>query len=135
MSSGLVWYGETVKLRIGQVAGARVNAAGRVLRDYIRVKLSRSQPVRRRVSEKGVTKVGLDPSRPGEYPKKVTAHLRNTVQSEYDPSRKVARVGTNTKYGKYLELGTRKMARRPWLSRAVRESRGLIQRVLSGGTA
>jgi hypothetical protein len=43
-----------------------------------------------------------------------------------------ARVGTNIKYGLYLELGTRSMSARPWLRRALAERRAKIARIFGG---
>ena len=70
-----------------------------------------------------VVDLRADPSRPGEYPKMFTGQLRRNVQCELDRASFTARVGTNVVYGKWLELGTRRMARRPWLSRGVAEDR------------
>ena len=54
-------------------------------------------------------------SRPGDYPGRDTGHLRRNVGWEADTIRLIARVGTNVLYGKFLELGTRKLAKRPWM--------------------
>ena len=76
---------------------------------------------------------GGNPSAPGEYPRKMLGHLRRNIQMEFDAATMVARVGTNVKYGKYLETGTRRMAARPWLSRGLREAQSAIRRILGGG--
>lgn len=76
---------------------------------------------------------GSNPSRPGEPPHKQYGHLRRSVAREVDRATLTARVGTNLKYGRCLELGTVRMAARPWLRRALAESReriaGLFARV------
>lgn len=59
-------------------------------------------------------------SRPGDPPFKQTGHLRRSVAREVIGL--TARVGTNLDYGRFLELGTRHMAARPWLRRALAES-------------
>lgn len=129
----LRWYGEEAKRRIRSETNKRIDRAGRILRDFIRVKLSRSQPVVIHGKTAGRSRKGMSPSQPGEYPKKVTGHLRMNVQSEMDDRTATARVGTNVKYGKYLELGTRKMARRPWLSKALLGARTRIIAMLRKG--
>jgi hypothetical protein len=57
------------------------------------------------------------PSKPGEPPRKRTGFLAANVRYEFNQPTGEARVGvtTNAKYGGFLEIGTRKMAARPWL--------------------
>ena len=129
----LKWYGAEANKRIRTETNKRIDKASRVLRDFIRVKLSRSQPVKLYGKTAGRSRKGMAPSKAGEYPKKVTGHLRMNVQAEMDDRVSTARVGTNVKYGKYLELGTRKMARRPWLSRGFFDARHKIIAMLKRG--
>lgn len=72
---------------------------------------------------------GAFPSRPGESPHKQTGRLRASVTQEITGA--VARVGTNVKYGRWLEQGTRKMARRPWLEVSLRESMSQIRQIFN----
>lgn len=69
------------------------------------------------------------PSKPGEPPRVQTGRLRGSVAWEMS-SKFIARVGTNVKYGRWLESGTRKMRPRPWLRRALNEMVGEINRIL-----
>jgi phage gpG-like protein len=55
-------------------------------------------------------------SLPGDFPYKQSGHLRRNVASEVDGRLLLSRYGTNVKYGKYLEQGTKRMAARPWMS-------------------
>ena len=64
---------------------------------------------------------GAFPSRPGEPPRKQTGRLRGSVAWELI-SGLAARVGTNVKYGRYLQLGTSRMGKRPWLDVALKRS-------------
>ena len=75
---------------------------------------------------------GAFPSAPGEPPRKQTGVLRGSVTWELvqQGMKATARVGTNIVYGKYLELGTRKMKPRPWLRRALREVKDQIQAII-----
>lgn len=76
---------------------------------------------------------GANPSAPGEPPHKQTGRLRASVTYEVDEGDVEGRVGTNVDYGKHLELGTmRGLAPRPWLRRALLESRGEVNQYLSG---
>ena len=47
----------------------------------------------------------------------------------------IGRVGTHLKYGRYLELGTRKMARRPFLAATLKKHEGEIRSILVGSMA
>ena len=120
------WNGREAVSLINAEVGKRVDAAARVLRDRAKELISRGQPVRIYGKAEGRSRKGMDPSKPGEPPKIVTAHLRLNVKKESSGLR--ARVGTNVPYGKWLELGTRTMAARPWLSKAVYESAGDLHR-------
>ncbi len=128
----VVWFGPQVKFAMRKKAGLRVEAAARFLRDYIKVKLSRTQAYKIYGKAAGRSRKGLAPSAPGEYPKKLTSNLRKNIQMEMDFSTLSARVGTNVVYGKFLELGTKNMRRRPWLSRGLREAAPAMRRILSG---
>ena len=124
------WYGEAVKQKVDREIDKRIKRACHVIADHARENMKRSQAT----AGTGTKKRGLDPSKPGEYPKKVTGHLRRNVRWEYDPSIKTGRVGVgaDAEYGKHLELGTRKMQRRPWLSRAVAETLTKVRNILKG---
>ncbi len=131
----LRWYGKEATRRIRSETNKRIDRASRILRDYIRVKLSRSQPVKIYAKSAGRSRKGMNPSKAGEYPKKVTGFLRMNVQAEMDDATSTARVGIgkNVKYGKYLELGTRLMARRPWLSKGLLGARMRMMAMLKRG--
>jgi len=130
--TGVIWYGDAVKGAIRSETAKRVDRGGRSRRDYIRVKLGRSQPVRIYSKNAGRSRKGMSPSQPGEYPKKVLGNLWRNIQMEMDLATLSARVGTNVLYGKFLELGTQKMARRPWLSRGLHENIVNLRMILEG---
>jgi hypothetical protein len=79
---------------------------------------------------KGWTVYGAFQSRPGEPPHKQTGELRRRVTHEVLASEGRARVGTNLKYGKWLETGTRTMAARPWLARSVTDNISELRAIL-----
>lgn len=62
-------------------------------------------------------------SAPGDPPAPDTGRLRNSVQTEVfrGPSDVVGQVSINTEYAAFLELGTERMAPRPFASTIVRE--------------
>jgi len=57
------------------------------------------------------------PSKPGEPPRKRTGWLQRSVVYQIDRAGLSATVGVtaNARYGAYLELGTARVAARPWL--------------------
>ena len=62
------------------------------------------------------------PSSPGEPPRIDTKKLHDsiTTETQQDGNHSIqTRVGTNVDYGRYLELGTRKILPRPWLRPAL----------------
>lgn len=58
-------------------------------------------------------------SRPGDSPNTDTGRLVQSIKFDFKDGGVIGRVGTNLKYGKWLEFGTSKMDARPWLSTAV----------------
>jgi phage gpG-like protein len=76
---------------------------------------------------------GGNPSKSGEYPHKVTGHLRRNVQEEFDKDILTARVGTNVEYGKHLEMGTLRMAARPFMSNGVRDFSAGVKAIITTG--
>ncbi len=71
-------------------------------------------------------------SAPDESPRLECGQLRRSIAWEVDKEKLVARVGTNLKYGKFLELGTSKMAARPFLRPALSKNHDVIARILAG---
>jgi HK97 gp10 family phage protein len=90
----------------------------------------RRQKVFRQLGQGGKNVYGAFPSAPGEPPRKQTGRLRSSVTYEVLDGELIARVGTNVKYAKWLELGTKNMAPRPWLRRALNESGDEIDRIM-----
>jgi phage gpG-like protein len=81
---------------------------------------------------KGKRQDNVARSQPGEPPRKQTGRLRASVTDEVDEATLTARVGTNVKYGKYLELGTKRgISPRPWLRRALAEMQSEVNTLLA----
>lgn len=66
-----------------------------------------------------------------------TGNLRRSISHSYDASSGKAYIGTNVYYAPYVELGTKKMAARPYLKPAATEHgdeyRGIIKRIMEIG--
>ncbi len=122
------WYGPQVKASVDKITMQRIRRACIAFRDFIRIKLS--TPVTK--LKGGGRRRIVGRSSPGDWPRKDRGHLRRNVQYEVDVAEKSGRVGTNVKYGKYLELGTKRMKRRPWMTRAVAAFQLRIKNILTG---
>lgn len=74
-------------------------------------------------------------SAPGEPPAVDTGRLRSSITHEVkiQGNEVSGLVGTNVEYAKYLELGTNKMAARPFLRPAVFNNKGEIIRQFQAG--
>lgn len=91
-----------------------------------------SQPGKGRVYRKGKTVVHRA-SLPGRPPAPDTGRLRGSTQSEVfrTSDGAVGEVSVNTEYAAALELGTEKMAARPFISRVVADYGPRIQAVFA----
>ena len=140
------WYGKEVVVKVDKALMSRLNQAAISWVNYLRERVSIPNILMTRVMgrggrwTKGVEHLvakrknrGKSPSRPGEYPRKLSGHLRRNIVRDSSAEDKAVRVGTNVVYGKHLELGTRKMKRRPWLSRGLREFAGRLKSIIGGG--
>ena len=76
-------------------------------------------------------------SKPGEPPRKRTGHGQSQIVWEFngDTNAPAARVGVkeNGLYMAYLELGTRRIAKRPWLLRALEQHKAMLGRLAATG--
>jgi len=89
----------------------------------------------KRTRGRGSYTVYPNPSKPGEPPRKRTGWLQRHVQREYDRANLSSRVGlaTGALYGLFLEMGTRKMAARPWLLATLKKLLPQIEQQATGG--
>jgi hypothetical protein len=82
--------------------------------------------------QKGKRKQDQVRSAPGEPPRKQTGELRASYTYEVDEKSLIARIGSNMKKAKALELGTKKgLKPRPALRRGLFESKGKVNDFLS----
>jgi HK97 gp10 family phage protein len=66
-------------------------------------------------------------SAPGEAPAADSGHLSRNITAEKEREL-LWNVGTDVKYGRFLEFGTMKIAERPWLRPAIEKNRALFRK-------
>jgi HK97 gp10 family phage protein len=118
MGANVKWYAAEVEKHVMGTAAERVEKAAILLKNAVKEELS--------------TAYSGKASAEGEPPHKRTGRLRASINHEVDKAKATARVGTNLKYGKFLELGTRKMAARPFLTSTLQKLSDAIGRLLKG---
>lgn len=116
--SSLKWNGEKVKRDINATMRRNVDSASQ----FLAVKLKQTIGI---PGSKGFSR-----SKPGEPPHKDKGRLRASISYEIASDGKSAKVGTNVKYGKMLEFGTKKMAARPWLRPTFNKCLAEIKKIL-----
>ncbi len=133
MASKFDWHGPAVQAAIRAEMARRLSAATVIVLNRARELLSVSGTSKgaagRNAKGQFQRVYGANPSLPGEPPRKQRGHLRRSLAREVNAL--VGRVGTNLNYGRWLELGTKKMAARPWLRRALTECRAAIRSLIS----
>jgi hypothetical protein len=154
--AGLEWHGDDFKKWIAGEMRLRLAAASEVVKSRaVRLlsvsvwELSKVDYVRvhRRIKGRNTTTIqvkksyDLVRSKPGEPPRAETSTLRKSVHYEVLYTELRARVGTNVKYGLYLQLGVRskrrgakgrwRIAPRPWLDVALRIEQARVTRILT----
>jgi phage gpG-like protein len=116
----------------------RLSASAITLQNHIKVmigtegagKAASSKTLRGgRKQRKGSLIYGANPSAPGNPPHKQTGTLQRSIAWELVGLK--ARVGSNIKYSRHLELGTTHMAARPYLIRGLNEMQAQIAAILT----
>jgi phage gpG-like protein len=122
------WHGDKLIAAVTAHFGRNLAAAVIVLANHAKRLISVDGTAKVGKGKKSKLRYNANPSSPGEPPHVQTDRLRGSVAWEILGI--VARVGTNLKYGRWLELGTSKMAARPWLRRALAEMRQAVIAIL-----
>lgn len=140
MADHLDWHGEEAIDHCRQQATGLIHRAAlavtRRAKELLSVAGTAVRAKATRKHRKGSRITGAVRSKPGEPPRKQTGRGRASVTYEVDEKEMTARVGTNVKYMKALELGTKKgIAPRPWLRRALAECAAKIDQILGGSGA
>jgi phage gpG-like protein len=127
------WDGDRVVLEAMYQMSINADRVGMMLHGAVVNSLSKGQPTKR----VGKRLVGLDPSKPGEPPRKLHGLLANSIdyRKKVDKRRVELFIGANTKYARALEFGNPKsrLKARPYLRPAIEKNRDkAIKRLVKG---
>jgi len=143
-----VWYGKKVKWEIldwtrkrlieaaflyEQTIKLSMKKGGRTESGFARPRRGTKRTMEDPLSGKKVGKINSHRSKPGEVPRVQTGRLRRSITTWFHPKLPIARVGTNVKYAKPLELGTRRMKPRPFMRPALMKVKGKIVAMFAKG--
>lgn len=118
----LIWYGKKVVKQIELEINSRLMESAVLVKETAK----KSMPLNL------LPGISLTPrSKPGDPPYVQTQKLYKSIAIEKQPERMAVKIGTNVKYGKYLELGTRKMRWRPWLVPALARNMSKIKAIFA----
>ncbi len=115
MITGHEWHGEEVQQRLDVAMDQILHASAYLVENEAKRLLSVAGTAPKSNGKGRI--YGANRSKPGEAPRKQRGVLRASVGHVIE--NKTAKVGTGKKYGLFLQMGTRKMAARPWLDVAL----------------
>jgi len=128
MADNFKWNGDDIKKQIKLDLIDKLDFAGLIALDNAQKIVGRDQP---RGKTKSGERIGLDPSTPGTPPKRVTGNLQRSINWDLDRNLVIGRIGTPLRYGKHLQLGTRTVAPRPWLNKAINASKNKMRNIFN----
>ena len=134
MAGDVKWHGDEIKRRLADQLEAGMGKSMQFCVRTTKIALNRSQPTKA-VGKQG-RRIGLDPSKPGEPPKKITAQLQNSITSAVRRTTRaiIGRFGSTLKgKARGLELGTEHVEPRPHLRPTVLEHKDEIARLIVKG--
>ena len=129
MASRLKWNGEAFKQHLENSTNEGLKRAAVFLHAQCQRTVGVSNPRNRDTGEYD------QPSAPGEAPRKRTGWGQRHIVWEHDETKREARVGVSAPgiYMFWLEIGTKFIARRPWLLATLRKFQVTIGRLAASG--
>lgn len=140
MAGHVNWNGDQFAAQVKAEMGRRLNASAIVVESHAKTLINTAGTSggaqydadgKRIKGAYKKLKYNTNPSKPGDPPHKQTGNLQRSVTHEVSVWWSRARIGTNVKYGRWLELGTKWMAARPWLRRSLTEVRAAVVAILT----
>jgi phage gpG-like protein len=133
-SLSVEWNGEAFAKGLSKEYAKNVELAAIHLKTRIKENLNQDQERKRWTGKRGVYYRGFDPSHPGQFPHKLRGDLQRSIAYEMSADKQTAYVGTAQNYGLFLEIGTTRMAARPWLAPTLQQESGKLAEIIRGGT-
>ena len=129
------WFGPQVNKAVLTEARRRVLKACLLVEATVKTSMKLGGRTESGMLEKGKKpgKINTYRSKPGEIPRVQTGTLRRSITHELHPILPIGYVGTQTEYAKFLEMGTRHMAPRPFLRPGLHASEPGIKLIFEGG--
>ena len=114
----IIWHGERLKKAVRKDAERKLDLMAEVVKDQVVRNISTSF-------------FASGPSAPGEFPHARQGARGGLLSSIFwrAPSKLSRIVGTTKLYGFFLEVGTSRMAARPFLRRTLNEMKGRLRRI------
>ncbi len=147
MAGHVNWNGNAFIRQMQAQARRNTSAASIRLSNHIKAEISQAGTLRYHPTTKSgkaaksfKTIYSFTHSAPGSPPYKQTGHYRRSIAWEIvtvgiGGATVTGRVGTNSKVGRYLELGTRRMKRRPHIVATLNKHLPEIRSILLGNIA
>jgi HK97 gp10 family phage protein len=128
------WNGDQYLKELEEKLARNVERAAIHLVNEIKENLNISgDPFKASSGASGVHYKNENPSQPGEMPHKMLGDLQRSITYEIEADKLSAKVGTNIDYGAWLELGTSKMAARPYLRPTLAQEQDTIKNIITTG--
>lgn len=128
-----VWDATGLLNKVTSDTAGRMTKAGIYFVGRLRQAVNTGQEYKRYKGKHGIYYHGLNPSKPGEMPHKLTGQLQRSITWKLDKANLVLTVGSGLDYAGYLQTGTKKMKSRPWLSRTWSNEKAKVTSIILGG--
>ena len=132
MAIKIIWNGPKIVKKTADQIFINMGLATQFMRNEVKTSINRPQPTR--TSSTTGKRRGLNPSKPGEPPKRIEGDLFKSIVTEITRSRNkiVGRYGsTLTEIAIWLEFGTSRIAARPFLRPPLLKNRAELVRILT----
>ena len=131
MAIKIIWNGPKIVKKTADQIFINMGLATQFMRNEVIKSINVSQATRRTSSG---ARIGLNPSKPGQPPKRIEGDLVRSITTEVTRSRNkiVGRYGsTQTQKAIGLEFGTSRVAARPFLRPPLLKNRSELVRILT----
>jgi len=135
VAAELTWNGSEFRNYLKKATAAGIKRATIYLHTEAKRAVSKPNSGKDVKSPSGSVRIYPNPSKPGEPPRLRTGWGRRHIVFEFDESKAAGRVGVSKPglYMFYLEVGTRRISRRPWLLATLMNHKETLGRLAASG--